>query len=141
MTAAQTRNDKPSTRPALDDRDAAIVARNAAAYAAHTTPQKGDFVEFSDGITHRISVLREDTNLQTSELGQCGFHLGNGYVSAGGGRRGCSPVASLTLTDETRLGDCWIFHHDRMQAGGRVEAAIPFRVWACGLPAPTSALR
>lgn len=124
----------------LDDRDADMIAGFAAKLNARPGPRVGDFVRFTGGaepVLRRISYIWEvddDPAVQTSPGGS--YHLGDGYVSMSGGCRPPVPASTLTLTDETRPGRCWTFHHNQWRAGNAVEFTIPFRVFTCPATAP-----
>lgn len=117
----------------LDDRDRAILAERQGQLDAVVGPRVGDWVEFADGVSQRISYLWPD-DAQTSDGGT--YYLGRGYVSMSGSLHRGVPIASLVATARTKPGSIWFFHHDYHTAGGGVEATIPFRVYTCGLPAP-----
>lgn len=116
----------------LDERDQEILQRKAALFAALLQPTVGDFVDFADGQTRRISHIWSDETFQNSESGS--FYLGNGYVSFSGALNSSLPNASLTLTEERRNGWFWFFHHNLTCAGGGRDVQIPCRVWSCCLP-------
>lgn len=123
----------------LDDRDQAILAERTAALDAVEEPRVGDFVVFADGVTRRISYHWHDGagwdgGYQSSDGGS--YYLGTGYVSMSGGLYTTVPKETLTLTDEKRDGSVWFFHHDHHTAHNGVDVMIPFRVYACSLPAP-----
>ena len=138
-------------RPTLDDRDREIIATRSAALAARTIPQVGDFVDFANGITRRISHLWPDwpdPTIQTSDGGS--FYLGTTGCSVSGsfylGTTGCSfsgglypgiPADLFTPTDERREGSAWLFHHDDAEAYNGVYFTVPFRVWRCEQAAET----
>ena len=118
---------------ALDARDSEILAERVTAYNTHAQPRVGDFVRFADGTLRRISHDWFGESLQTSDGGS--FYLGNGYLSFSGSLyRGISPE-TLTLTDETREGGAWFFHHDQHQAHSGVDVRVSLRVYACTLDA------
>jgi hypothetical protein len=119
----------------FDDRDAAIVAEREAELNKREGFRLGDWVRFADDRLRRISHIWPD-GVQTSDGGS--YYLGNGYVSMSGSLYRTVPNESLTLTDETRPGWVWIFHHDMHVAHNGVDVQIPFRVYTCNLPAPTS---
>ena len=118
----------------LDDRDGGILARRTALLDAVSGPRVGDYVRFADGVERRISydwgVVGMD-GIQTSSGGS--FYLGNGYVSMSGSLFGSVGVETLTLTDETRDGSVWFFHHDYHSAHNGVDATVSFRVYDCSV--------
>ena len=124
----------------LDVIDLAILNRRIGAYTVSAGPTEGDFVDFADGVTRRISFitpldwLPECDSVQTSKGGS--FYLGNGYASFSGSL--CPGVKRGTLTDkgEWRNGACWFFHHDHHRAHNGVEVSAPFRVYRCSESAP-----
>ncbi len=119
--------------PTFDTRDQEIVAERVDRYNTHEGPRVGDFVDFADGITRRISETW-DGWVQTSDSGS--FYLGDEGCSFSGSLYLAVPVESLTLTEEVRPGDVWIFHHDRRAAHNGVATTIGFRVYTCSQPAP-----
>lgn len=121
-------------RPAFDARDEEIRQQRAAKFAVHTTPRQGDYIEFSDGVTRRISHVWDD-GVQSTNNGS--FYLGGGYMSCSGSHFVCVPIETLTLTEERREAHCWFFHHDLRGPERGVETTIPVRVWKCSVPAPT----
>lgn len=119
--------------PKYDERDRAIVASRTALLDEVPGPREGDYVRFADGTERRVShVWPADwgsNTIQTSDGGS--WYLGNGYCSFSGSLYTGVPPESLTLTDETRAGSVWIFHHDYACAGNGVPVSIPFRVYQC----------
>lgn len=133
MTAAEL------ALPALDERDAVILANRIVALERVDGPRVGDFVRFADGTLRRISYhWRDDAGwdggCQTSDGGS--WYLGDGFVSFSGALYSAIPTESLRRTDEQRQGSVWFFHHDYRTAGGGIDALIPFRVYECDGEAP-----
>ena len=125
-------------RPQFDDQDKKILHRLKALFSKHTTPQVGDFVRFSDGKLHRISHIWDNDGIAQTSDNSCGmsFYLDEGYATYSGGLfRGVS-VYDMELSEETRDGKFWFFHHDWAEAHNGVDVSIPCRVWECDLPAP-----
>ena len=125
-------------RPAIDDRDRELITTRSATLAARTTPQVGDFVDFTNGITRRISHLWTawpDPSIQTSDNGS--FYLAAGACSFSGGLYPGIPAELFTPTDERREGSAWLFHHDDAEAYNGVYFTVPFRVWRCEQAAET----
>lgn len=117
-----------------DERDDAILAERVAALDAVEGPRVGDFVRFNEGTVRRISYIWRDEhetafNVQTSDGGS--FYLGNGYVSMSGSLYSGVKLDTLTLTDETRTGSVWFFHHDMAGQDRGVGARMTFRVFEC----------
>jgi hypothetical protein len=118
-----------------DSRDEAILDRRISLLNQNDQPRVGDFVRFADGTLRRISFITpldwmpECDSVQTSDGGS--WYLGNGYASFSGGLYGGVKRETLTLTDERKLGSCWIFHHDYAQAGNGVDVKILWRVYDC----------
>lgn len=126
--------------PEIDDKDRAMIAERTAAFDKREGYRVGDFVIFADDITRRISHIwpGEGTpdNIQTSVPG-ASFYLGDGYVDMGSGSLFAPfPADTLTLTDETREGGVWMFHHGHAMAHNGVNFAIPFRVFRSAVEAP-----
>lgn len=118
----------------LDATDLAIAGSRIIALERVSGPRCGDFVRYPDGHEERISHLWEfhpddefESFAQTSEDGS--FYLGHGYVSFSGGLNPGVPIASLRLTDETKPGRVWMFHHDHRRAHNGVDFEIVFRVY------------
>jgi len=127
--------------PELDNRDRALIVERRVSRRKQEReeprPLVGDFVIFGDGTVRRVShAWRDgegwDGGVQTSDGGS--WHLTKGgHVSYSGGLRPTIPTDKLTLTDERRRGDIWIFHHDVWTAGGAVHSEIEFRVYRTNL--------
>ena len=127
----------PKPYPEFDDQDAELVAQYEASLNKVEGPRVGDWIRFSDGVTHRVSHVWigdgiENPGVQTSAGGS--FHLGDGYVSFSGGLDPSTPLAVLTLTEETKPGNVWIFHHNWWKAHNAVHTDIPFRVYEADVP-------
>lgn len=123
----------------FDERDAAILEARKVALDEIQAPRDGDYVRFADGVERRVSYVTpadwapECDSVQTSDGGS--WYLGHGYTSFSGGLFDGVPHSSLTLTNETKPGSCWFFHHDYATADNGVDVEIPFRVYQCNLPA------
>jgi hypothetical protein len=125
--------------PALDSVDIAIIAEMMDTVNNHDGPRVGDYVLFADGVQRRISYRWTDGTgwdggCQTSDGGR--FHLTSAGCSFSGSLYPCVTTDSLTLTDEVRDGEAWIFHHERVAAGNGVEFITKFRVYTCSENAP-----
>lgn len=121
-------------RPVFDERDADLIADFMIALDEHTGPRVGDFVRFADDVLRRVSYIWPESGVQTSDEGS--FYLGKGYVSFSGSLYRCVPSATLTRTDEQRLGRIWTFHHNFPQAHHGVHTSVPFRIYRCSERAP-----
>lgn len=125
---------------ALDERDAAIYRERFHALYRAPGPRVGDFVDFADGVTRRISFitppewLPECDSVQTSDDGS--FYLGHGYASFSGALYPGVPHGSLEYTTEHRRGPAWFFHHDHHRASNGVDVDLDWRVFRCSLEAP-----
>lgn len=120
--------------PKFDERDAEILAERVEAFNERQGPRVGDYVRFADDVTRRISYVWRDEhetvfNVQTSNGGT--YYLGKGYVSMSGSLFGGVKPDTLTLTDETRDGEVWFFHHDFHTAHNGVDTVTAFRVFTC----------
>jgi hypothetical protein len=129
----------PHSNPALDAIDIALIAERMDATDSQDGPLEGDYVVFADGVTRRISYhwtdgAGWDGGCQTSDGGR--FHLTSYGCSFSGSLYPCVPTDSLTLTDEYRDGEAWIFHHNRPAGGNGVEFITEFRVYRCSKNAP-----
>lgn len=123
---------KPTTLNATDTK---ILARKLALLEAVEGPRVGDFVVFESHPRRprRVSEFWFG-GAQTSDGGS--FHLGEGSLSFSGGLAPAVPLESLTLTEHTRTGSCWFFHHDSPGAGRGITVYVPFRVYYCPLDMP-----
>lgn len=126
-------------RPTFDERDAKIRERNLAAWNRDTGPRTGDYVVFADGETRRISYVWRDENdapitFQTSKGGS--WYFGYGYCSFSGQLFRSVKVDTLTLTEESKEGAVWFFHHDYAMAHHGVDTNIPCRVYTSTENAP-----
>lgn len=116
----------------LDSRDAEILtSRTAALDARDAGPRCGDYIRYSDGVLRRVSYVWPD-GVQTSAGGS--WYLGNGFCSFSGSLMRSTPLDVLTLTEDTRLGAVWFFHHDHWTAHNSVNADVSFRVYAAAVP-------
>lgn len=125
-------------RPTIDNRDRELIATRSAVLATLPTPQVGDFVDFANGITRRISHLWThwpEPTIQTSDNGS--FYLSSDGCSFSGGLYPGIPAELFTPTEERRDGSAWLFHHDYATAHNGVAFTIPFRVWRCTHEAET----
>jgi hypothetical protein len=125
--------------PHFDARDEAIRQTSIAAMAQHKGPQVGDFIDFANGITRRISHIWDWENdvatmsIQTSTGGS--FYLDTGgSCSFSGGLYPAVPFTACTLTEEVRDGAVWFFHHNYTTAHNGVTCTVPFRVYHCAIP-------
>jgi len=117
----------------LDARDQAILTERTELFSKREVPSVGDYVIFANGITRRISYDWKDA-VQTSDGGS--FYLcSSGAMSFSGSLYRSIPVETLTLTDETKSGSCWFFHHNYAMAHNGVYVTVPCRVWRCSLDA------
>ena len=127
---------------ALDERDRQIIWERRHSIELIEGPRVGDWVEFADGITRRVSHVwdgedwGDSAGVQTSDGGS--FYLGNGYVSFSGSLYVSVKMGTLTGTGEVRPGSTWIFRHDHHTAHNGVDVTIPFRVYRCTENAPRS---
>lgn len=120
-----------------DERDLDIIRVRMEQLNIVKGPRCGDWVDFDNGNgkRQRISHLWGDGSepewdgAQTSDGGS--FYLGEGYVSFSGGLDLKVPFELLTLTDQTRMGSAWIFHHNWHTAHNGIDFKVPFRVYHC----------
>jgi hypothetical protein len=125
------------THAHLDERDTEILEQRVNRLNAEPGIRVGDFVRFADGVLRRVSyVWRGQTDrIQTATSGS--FYLGDGFVEMSGGHFLSVPATTLELTDEVWPGAVWFFHHHHRRAHNGTDATIDFRVFTCGLPAPS----
>jgi hypothetical protein len=117
--------------PEIDNTDRLIVMDRAAARDRVQGPRVGDYVHMTDGTTRRFTHHWGDS-IQTTCVGACAggsFYLQCGAMNFSGALDSAIPISTLEMTDETREGSCWIFHHDRWQAHNAVHTSIPCRVY------------
>src|SRR5258707_129474 len=131
-------------QPKIDDRDREIIAARTAEFDKREGYRVGDFVIFADGITRRISYIwpGEDgkpDNIQTSAAG-ASFYMCGEYMDMSGSLFAPCRADTLTVTDETREGNVWIFHHGHAMADNGVYFTIPFRVFRSAADAPEGTL-
>lgn len=115
----------------LDCRNFEILTNRLADHDKRVGPRVGDWVEFTDGITRRLSHDWGET-MQTSDGGN--YYLGNEGISLSNGslHRGID-VGTLVLTSEMRLAPVWFFSHDNWTAQNGVHIRVPVRVFRCTL--------
>jgi hypothetical protein len=115
----------------LDEIDQQILNGRVEQYNEKAGPRVGDWVLLVGEKEMRRLTYDWGDSIQTGCVaGDSGsFYLGNGYISYSGALDPSIPKAELIQVDETRGGRVWIFHRDFAQAGGGVEASIPFRVF------------
>lgn len=130
----RTSSDPWHSRSVIDERDQEIFADRAAAWLDDARPKCGDWIDFADGVSRRISHSWGEMGVQTSKGGS--WYLGEGYTSFSGSLYPTVPLETLARTTELRPGSCWIFHHNLSGAGRGVDGEIPFRVWTCSVDAP-----
>ena len=122
--------------PEIDERDVTIIQACEFKFNEDKGLRQGDYVIFADDVVRRISYIWPESagvpkGIQTSDINSS-YYLGDGYVSMGNGSL-YPPVSSktLTLTDQTRYGPVWIFHHGYRAAHNGVSSIIRFRVYSC----------
>lgn len=114
----------------FDEIDQAHIETCVAARDAILRPRVGDFVRFPTGEVERFSHDWEE-DFQTSPLWAGSFYLsGCGNASFSGSLHPAIPLSSLTLTEESRDGKFWFFHHNRTGGGRGVTFSTPCRVYA-----------
>lgn len=113
-----------------DSLDAEILITRVRAFDDRKGPRVGDYIRFSDGVTHRFSHAWPD-GIQTSPGGS--FYLGEGYVSFSGGLDPIVRTEKIEATEEKRAGGFWFFHRDWWQAHSGVHAQVECRVFATAL--------
>lgn len=94
-----------------------------------TDPLVGDWVDFPDDHTERVSYVWQDS-LNTSDGGS--FHLcerGDGVFS--GPLNGSIKLEHFTDSGMTRPGWFWLYHHNVWHAYNAVHCRAPCRVWNC----------
>lgn len=129
--------------PTIDARDETILAERTAALNEVDGPRCGDYLRMPDGELLRVAhVYPGDWDAWHDVQPNCprhggegSFYLGRGYISYSGSLDPVIQAYRLTLSDETRAGSCWFFHHDYHAASNGVTVAIPFRIYDVAPPA------
>ena len=125
----------------LDARDESILAHRQTLLDRIEGPREGDHVLFPNGTERRISFVSPDSWLpevsavQTSDSGS--WYLGEHGCSFSGSLHPPVKHETLTLTEETRDGAVWFFHHDHARAHNGIRTVASFRVYQCNENAPT----
>lgn len=120
---------------ALDTVDEAIVADRLAKRAELVEPQTGDFIRFSDGYGRIAYVWPDQAQVECPKFGRGSYHLNeSGGCSMSGALDPGVKLKRLTLADETREGQVWVFHHGFAGAGRGRDFSADFRVWAYNGP-------
>jgi hypothetical protein len=119
------------TRPVFDERDAAILAANIAAWDAIEGPRVGDWCRMPDGEMRRFTHAWDD-GLQTTHnrIGGLGsFYFGCGYMSYSGCLDDVVKHERIFPTDEIKPAAGWFFHHNQAGAHKGVYCNMPCRVF------------
>jgi hypothetical protein len=117
-----------------DPTDVELLAERQTKRLANPRALEGDWVEFDDFVTRRISHVWPE-HVQTSDGGS--WHISrSGCGSFSGGLYPGVPQSSLTDTKTLRPARFWFFHRDMGRAHHGVYADVNVRVWRCSLPAP-----
>lgn len=109
-----------------DEIDKKIVIDRIAQWDRCQGPRVGDYAIMPDGSMERFAHNWGDS-LQTTSGGF--FYLGNGYMSMSGGLHSAIPKTRIRDASDTKMGICWIFHHDYREAFRSVGAQVPCRVY------------
>jgi len=113
-----------------DQQDSQLLADRVGHWDQRTGPRVGDYIVFSDGVTHRFSHDHgKEWGIQTSPIGGSFFLTPAGHLSYSGGLQPAIKHDQLEETGEHRLGAVWFFHHDYYRASNAVMAKIPCRVF------------
>lgn len=122
-----------------DKIDKAIFMKRATARDRVPGPRVGDFIDFNDGTSRRITHVWDGeyqsdgvARLQT-EWHTGSFYLGDEGMSYSGGLYPGIRANLLRLVG-SRNGACWIFHHDYMTAHNGVDDEVACRVYAIDAP-------
>lgn len=117
----------------LDEIDSALLARRTALRDQIDGPRPGDFIRMENGTLRRFTHDHgEPHGLQTNTpgIGDMSFHLDRqGHMDYSGALDPCVPSAHIFATCETREGQCWFFHHDKMRAFNKASAMVMCRVY------------
>jgi hypothetical protein len=112
----------------LEDR----MARREAALHPEV-PAVGDWVRLPDGGMTRVAEIWQEIGIQLSWSMTSGFYLAEfGNLNYSGtllNNPSMHKLEKFSLTEETRTGHVWFFHHDRHVAGNAVQAFVNLRVW------------
>ena len=119
----------------IDDRDRQLADLRQKARKLLRKPLEGDWVDFADGVTRRISYVWSH-GVQTSDGGSWYVSTGGNGSFSGGLFRPVNP-RSLTVKAKTfRPATFWFFHHDSASAHCAVHVELDVRVWECNVAAP-----
>lgn len=97
------------------------------AFEVNGGPRVGEWIIGFDGTMTRFTHAWED-GIQTGG-GQGSFYLCSSSLSYSGGLDSSVPYDLVELTEERKMGQCWIFHHGCSGAHRSVYYNHPFRVW------------
>jgi hypothetical protein len=122
-----------SDQDSLDDRDKTILTMRTAAFHHTEGPCVGDYIDFTNGVTHRIAYIWPE-GVQTSDDGS--FYLGNSGMSCYGSLYTPMPTETLTLAKGMRDASAWFFHHDHWTAHNAIHVRVLARVWASSAKTP-----
>lgn len=112
----------------FDATDQAILDRIVAERDQIVGARTGDYVRFPTGELERFSHNWDDV-LQTSPEWAGSYYLTSCGASFSGSLNPSIPRESLTLSDETKDGKFWFFHHGHAGAGRGVHFTSPCRVF------------
>lgn len=93
-------------------------------------PRAGDFLLLPNGTYFRFTVViqyKDQIHLQASHGGS--FYFSYGYMDMSGTCGDKIDIESIELTDEEKLGSCWIFDREVARAHNGVHLKVPCRVW------------
>lgn len=114
----------------FDARDQALLDELLVVREQIARPRLGDYVRFPTGEVERFSH-DYGQELQTSPAWAGSYYLhSHGDASFSGGLNPPIPRDSLSLTEESRPGEYWFFHHGAVGAGRGVRFSVPCRVYA-----------
>ena len=116
--------------PKFDERDAAILVTNIAAWDERKGPRVGDWCRMPNGDMKRFTHdWGDDIQTTSSVTGMGSFFFGRGYMDYSGGLDSAILKSRLVDTGETKLGAAWFFHHNHMAAHNGVYFNVECRVF------------
>ena len=116
----------------LDNHDEKILLEQIALWDKRRGPRVGDWCLLLDGTARRFTHDWGDFLQTTTEpAGKFGasFYFGKGYMEFSGGLDRAINAAEFELTEETRDGSCWFFHHGEARAYNGIQTNVPCRVY------------
>lgn len=117
----------------FDERDQQIRDERLSVWDKIEGPRVGDWVILPDGdyrrFTHDWGDGMQTTVRKDKGHYNASFYFGKGYMEFSGSLDPSIKKDCLTLTDETKAGSIWFFHHGEVGAHRGVYSEVPCRVY------------